>query len=69
MALNSELPAGCERAPVFEHAPSSPTCLMLRDLPLNLYIVLNNPSVELASLTILKIGSPLKVLNVTIAGS
>ena len=27
MALNSELPAGCERAPVFEHAPSSPTYL------------------------------------------
>ena len=25
MALNSELPAGGERAPVFEHAPSSPT--------------------------------------------
>ena len=28
VALNSELPAGCENAPVFEHAPSFPRAYM-----------------------------------------
>ena len=38
VALNSELPAGCERAPVFEHAPSSPILHIFRALFVKTYI-------------------------------
>ena len=44
-ALNSELPAGCARTPVFEHAPSSPTVYT----PLQLVNIVNRSRPRLTS--------------------